>query len=288
MPPVFKEIIWLVPCCLSRLRRYRDTSCFSLSAKTNVSEAEMTLSPVICSYASGNRQVSLGSFVGLTPHPPSTPTSGSRRLDRPRGRPRALSTPATSERASAAALGYICTQGTKRLLPEIRSGCRRLSAGLAENRSRRLSGRPAARQRRHRGKENGARPQPRSPPRSWRVRPAFLGGPPDQTQKEKQPVGYLHPAPASVDATSLFLGSAVTSSRLPPPRGGRRVRFPRSRGRCRESARPRERREHGALAARFQPERSNAPRPFPNSPFWGLGRWTGPNRKRKNAFPVAP
>lgn len=65
----------------------------------------------------------------------------------------------------------------------------------------------------------------------------YFSGVSDQTQKENQLLDYLHPALASVDATSLSgLGYGVTT---PHAVAGRKARsgFPRPRGLCREGAR---------------------------------------------------
>ena len=110
-------------------------------------------------------------------------------------------------------------------------------------------------------------------------------GSPDQTPKENQRLDYLHPALASVDANSLFLGSAIKSPHLTPSRGGRQVRVPAPPG-----AVPGRREAPGArgpceFSLRRDP--SSASRPYPGSPFWGLVLWAGRPPETKGRLPVA-
>lgn len=145
-------------------------------------------------------------------------------------------------------------------------------------------------------KRKRLRPRPSSsPPRSRHVRPVALGGSPDRIQSENQLLDYLLTAPASVDATSLFLGSAVKSPRLPPPRGGRKVRVPAPPGPVpgKHEARRAGRqdagiRERGGLGSSVPgpPPLASQDRTPPRH-FGVAGCGPGPDRKRKNTFPVA-
>lgn len=183
----------------------------------------------------------------------------------------------------------------KSLLPDVRRDC--LSTGLLENRYRGFSEPPASRQRRH--SENGkAAPRLTSalppPPLtatqlarevSLRVSGVISRGSPDQTRKENQLLDYLHPALASVDATSLSLGSAMESPHLTPSRGGRQVRVPAPPG-----AVPGRREAPGAHGPwKFSPRRdpSSASRPYPATPFWGLVLRAGRRPEEREWLPVA-
>ena len=173
-----------------------------------------------------------------------------------------------------------------------------LSTGLLEKRYRRVSDPPAARQRSHSDIEKAARPgelPPFPPPPltatqlarevSQRVWLVISRGSPDHTPKENQLPDYLHPALTSVDATSLFLGSAMMSPHLTPSWGGREVRVPAPPGAVlgrREAPGA-----HGP--SKFSPRRdpSNVWRPYPGSPFRGLVLWAGRRPEKRGWLPVA-
>lgn len=134
----------------------------------------------------------------------------------------------------------------------------------------------------------GCRPRPSSPPREkrgrhWHVWPAAKGARATKSQGQRscfitsaQPELPRTPLPSS----STWLVSLRLPRRLAEGAPGSRA----SPGLVTEAP------SSGARGPwRTVPpsDPSSSPRLCPDSPFWGRGLWTSPNRKRKNALPVA-
>lgn len=237
----------------------------------------MPLPPATQPPASGNAEVSRSAAETPLHHPHhESETSSGPTANAPRSAPRV----AGPQRCPGSIPGLhahlgdkevACGGGTRRPEPEDRPG--RAAAGLGPSGARR--GRLPAPPLLVAGGRGGGGCH-------WHVPPRSAGSAPDRIPGATRLLHYLRPALASADATSLFLGSAARSTGLPAALGEEAPASRSSPGL--ESGAPSSgARGPGRTGPPLDP--SNSLTPYPDSPFWAL--WTGPNRKRKDALPVA-